>query len=405
MRQILSLCSRLRPHPKQQQRLAAACADFTHWDDLLRHAEEQGMGPLLHSHLTAIEVDLPDTFFRGLRFLCLRHQQANTLLMQCLHGLIEMLKEEGINCLVLKGAVLCKILYPDVGMRPMRDIDLLLAKEDVEHAHAFLLKNGFYRSTTVMPDDHYHLSPLYQPVGGMQICVELHHDLFPDCPPYYQSLPFADLYQNAQPFDVNGATGYALATEEMLWHLYQHGFHAPLTYEPYKLISSADIVSLVEEKFEEIDWGKIESIYPELFNALPVFHYLTPWNEKVLEKISIKGKAVSFGTGEPFNGWPRLRLSQQKERGFLEILHYTFLPGQWWLMVYYAPKGRFSYLWCKFYRHPKHVFWWVKLYWHIFITENLPSEDNATRKGLFLPVVKHLKQLSIVMYRKFQQEN
>ena len=216
---ILNLCARLRQHPAQHEQLAEACSAFSKWDALLRQAEEQGMGPLLHRHLSTLEADLPDTFLRGLRFLSLRHQQANTLLVKSLHGILDLLQSEGIPVLVLKGAALCRTLYPEVGLRPMRDIDLLLAKEDVLRAHVFLQQHGFVASTVPIPEDHFHLPALHQSVDGLQVCVELHHDLFPDCPPYYEKLDFAELYSNGLAFDVHGITAYTLATGEMLWHL------------------------------------------------------------------------------------------------------------------------------------------------------------------------------------------
>lgn len=317
--------------------------------------------------------------------------------------MLDLLEEEGIPSLVLKGAALCQILYPNPGLRPMRDIDLLLAKEDIQQAHAFLQKKGFRASTAAIPKDHFHLPPLYQNVDGLQICVELHHDLFPNCPPYYHSLPFAELYPNALTFDVDGVTAFTLATEEMLWHLYQHGFHAPLTYESYKLISVADIVSLVEKKLEEIDWVKIESVYPQLFKALPLFHYITPWNNDVLKKIPFKKRGVPSEVGERFTGWPHFRLSEQKEKGFMKILRHTFFPGQWWMLMYYSPKSRLSYIWSRLVRHPMHIFWWIKLYWKIYLKENSPpAGDDPEKKGSMVNRVKNAKILAIGMYRKFR---
>lgn len=360
---ILNLCARIEPHPLQRRQLITACDNFDQWDDLLYRVEEQGMGPLLHAHLTAAGVDVPPTFLRGLRFLCLRHQQANSLLMKSLHHVLSLLEAEGIPSLVLKGAALCQTLYPETGLRPMRDIDLFLAKEDVQHVHVLLQKKGFRILADVLPEGYYHLPPLFENIDGMQVCLELHHGLFPKDPPYYQSLPFAELSEHALAFEVGGVKAYTLANEEMLWHLYQHGFHAPLTYEPYKLISVADIVSLVEDKVDQLDWEKIRRMYPQLFRALPLFHHLTPWHEKVLRKIPYKKAMVVSGVGEPFKGWPRSKFIKQEEKGFLGVLYNTFFPGRWWLMLYYSTAGStFSTLWCSLIRHPIHILRWVKIY-------------------------------------------
>ena len=378
---ILNLCARIKTHDRQRHRLATACNNFKQWDGLLYQAEEQGMGPLLHMHLAAIDREVPDTFLRGLRFLSLRHQQANVLLMKSLRHVLSLLEAEGIPSLVLKGAALCQTLYPKIGLRPMRDIDLLLSEEDVHHAHAFLQKKGFQTSTTALPEGYFHLPPLLQNVDGMQVCFELHHGLFPNDPPYYQSLPFAGLHQNGLAFEIDGMTAYTLAAEEMLWHLYQHGFHAPLTYEHYKLISVSDIVSLVESKADELDWEKITTVYPQLFRALPLFHYLTPWNDNVLTKMPYKKSKAPSGVGESFTGWPRLKLRKRRDKGFLEISLLTFFPAQWWLMLYYSTGGGpLSTIWCRLVRHPMHILRWVKIYGSISLKAKAQPVGNDAGK-------------------------
>jgi len=401
---ILQCCARIEPSAVQSQLLVELCADFSEWNGLRYRAEAEGLGPLLHKHLAVVKGELPDSFYRGMLLLRVRHRHVNALLMKSLTTILELLEAEGTPVIVLKGAALCQTLYPDVGLRPMRDIDLLLSKEDVQHAHTFLQKNGFHTYSAVMPDDHFHLPPLYQDIDGVQICVELHHDLFPSCPPYYSAISFAGLYRDAIAFDAGGVMGYMFAIEEMLYHLYEHGFHPPLTYEPYKLISVADIVGLVEKEVSTIDWAKVESTYPRLFHALPFFHYLTPWSQEVLEKIPPLQSSVPAGVGQRFKGWPRVRIAAQKDKKIFDILRCTFSPVRWWVMIYYAPVGFFSTLQCRFVQHPKHVFWWVKLYWRIFLEANQPeaANDHDPEKNWSFPLFfRNSRILFVAMVRKF----
>lgn len=360
---LLNLCARGQSHDVQQQELAQVCKDFNAWDELLLAAEDHGMAPLLHMHLTKVKADFPEDFIRGLRLLTLRHKQANSLLMSCLQEILSVLESKGIPCLVLKGAALCQTVYRDIGLRPMRDIDLLLAKEDVHRAHA-LLESHDYRSTgDPLPEDYYHLPPLFKNLEGMRICVELHHGLFPDDPPYYQQLNIGELYQNRKRFEVGGVEAFTMADEDMLWHLFQHGFRAPLTYEPYRLISVADIVTVVEDRWADINWDKIARSYPQLLTILPLFHHITPWNTSVRLKNTFKTKRSVSAVGEPFNGWPRNTLPQFARHGFFNLLLKTIYPGQWWTMLYYGQDGRISSLmWCRIVTHPLHLLRWVKIY-------------------------------------------
>lgn len=380
-RSLLNLCARLEGHDLVYKQLAAACEKVEQWDELLFLAEEQGMAPLLYRHLQAVSGGVPDTFLRGLKLLCLRHRQANTFRMKTLQEILSLLNSAGIESLVLKGAVLCQTLYPEAGLRPMRDIDLLLTQEDAEHVHQLLREKGLRVSEELLPRDYFHLPALFQTVGGMEVCIELHHGLFPDDPPYYKHLPFAELCSESLDFTVNDVPAKTLGTEDMLWHLYQHGFHAPLTFEPYKLISAADIISLVEKNVEQLDWDKIRTVFPHLFRALPLFHHISPWHEKLAEKFVLPGGTSPPRVGESFVGWPRSKFMREDQRGFWKVVGDTFFPGSWWLRIYYGVSdSRFSIIMYRMIFHPIHILRWAKVYGIRFL-KRTTQRESGNREG------------------------
>lgn len=353
---ILFCCARPELRSTHREILISQHYSQINWEKLLELAEKHGLAPLFHKHLTTVGIELPVDFLRALRLLCIRHRQANELIMQGVRQALTLLEKEGIPALVLKGAALCKTLYPQIGLRPMRDVDLLLSQSDVRYAHTFLQENGLTVSNMNIPEDHYHLVPLYIEVDGFQVCIELHHALYPDIPPYTRSRPFNELYADSRLFDIGGSSARTLSLEDMLDHLYHHGFHVPLIHEPYKLISMADIIGILEKDVQVIDWQKIQRDYTQLFSALQYFHYLSPFSKEVLEKIPLSKQQPPARMGEPFTGWPRLRIAQLKEKGIIEIFRRTFMPGQWWLEMYYGPGSRLDFIWCLFFRHPLHIY-------------------------------------------------
>ncbi len=372
---LLQLCARIDPHPIQQKRLAKACIDFTAWDDLAQQAEAHGMAPLLLRQLSAAAIDLPNDFLRRLRLLALRHRQTNTLLTKALGNILSLLEAEGFKVLVLKGAALCHTLYPEPGLRPMRDIDLLLPWDQALAAHALLQRHGFKDRGDPTSELHLHLAALYKDMYGIQVCLELHRNLYPISPPHPVKVDFDSLYRNAESFTANGITVYTLGAEDMLWHLYQHGFHAPLTYDPFKLVSAADIIGFVEARLETIDWDQIQSEYPHLLAALPHLHHFTPWNNAVRERLGFEEESTPTGVGASFTGWPRRKLAALKGQSLRTISRDTFLPPEWWLRIYYAPTGRLGRLRVLLIEHPRHVFWWVNLYWGVFLQAALPEKN------------------------------
>lgn len=87
-----------------------------------------------------------------------------------LKNVCDVLEEEGIDHLPLKGAVL-RSLYPEPWMRTSSDIDILIKQEDVSRAEELLGQRLGYKAPT---DRTAHDISFYSPSG---VHVELHFDL------------------------------------------------------------------------------------------------------------------------------------------------------------------------------------------------------------------------------------
>ncbi|MBE0582421.1 MAG: nucleotidyltransferase family protein, partial [Desulfofustis sp.] len=283
-----------------------------------------------------------------------------------LQDLLTTLVAEGLSPLVIKGAALCHTLYPDPALRPMRDIDLLLAPEEAVRAQQVALSAGFDRHGTPTPDDHYHLPPLVKTVEGMKVCIEIHRALYPDCPPYYPRTDFERLLAGSAPFACGDLCCATLGAEEMLSHLYHHGFRMPLSYEPYKLINAADLIGFVEQQAEALDWSRLRREQPQLCTALSMMQHLTPWDpQRVPPGIIDPREASRRRRPLPYRGWPQRKIRQLKrdKLSLAAILKETFLPPLWWVKLYYGTRSRWQMLCCLGYLHPRHIFWWARLYY------------------------------------------
>jgi hypothetical protein len=365
-RPVLNLCARVTGHPEQYRLLEAAAAQVVDWQETIRQAESHGLAPLLLHHLTTADIAVPAEPRRSLMILARIHAHQARVRQAVLHELISPLATEGVSPLVIKGAALCHTLYPDPALRPMRDIDLLLAPDQAERAQQIALAAGFDRHGTPTPDDHYHLPPLVKIVEGMKVCIEIHRALYPDCPPYYPQTDFTRLLASSTSFECDGMRCATLGGEEMLRHLYHHGFRMPLSYESYKLINAADLIGFVELHAESLDWHRLFREEPHLRVALSMMQHLTPWDpQRVPAGIIEPGEASRRRRPLAYRGWPQRKIRQFKRDNlpFIAILKETFLPSPWWIKLYYGALGRWQTLWCYCFRHPNHVFWWVKLYY------------------------------------------
>ncbi len=327
------------------------------WPEVLAQANAHGLGPLLYFHLKTAEVGLPPEVKRELAGLYLRHRHANGVRAQVVAEILAAFQAEAIPALALKGFALAHLLYPEPGLRPMRDIDLLVKPAKARRAQALLAELGF--SAPLPPADSLpgkHMANATRQVAGLTISVELHHNLFNIAHPY--SLELDEIAAPPVSFALGNLTAYTLPHEEMLWHLCQH---LTLIGQPFRLIWLADIVGLAERFAPEIDWRRVERNYPQVLSALLLFHFITPLSEQLGRAAGLKIGPVPAGVGQEFQGWPARSIRQLRApgKGYGRILRDTFWPAEWWLRLYYGLGSARPLFWHRWLIHPLRVLGWV----------------------------------------------
>ncbi len=119
------------------------------WDSVRPHLEPEQLYdgelmrllPLVDAALSKYEIDEPlGARLRGVRR---RYWYENQLLKVRLAEAAAILAERGIDVLVLKGGDLAFRYYDDPGLRPMRDLDLLVPTTQTPDAFDALLTHGF----------------------------------------------------------------------------------------------------------------------------------------------------------------------------------------------------------------------------------------------------------------------
>jgi hypothetical protein len=361
---ILGLCARAVGNPAQYCRLVVETDGFTGWRWLPGKAELHGLGPLLYTHLKATDSLAPVDVWREIKGLYLRHRHANQLRAEALKEILQAFEAASIQSLALKGIALAHLVYPEPGMRPMRDIDLLVPEPEIEKAAQTLIQLG-YRSddqqARMLPPGHHHIPALGRQVEGMTLNVELHHRLYPEVH-YYPSYSFLELSERSVPFQLNGLAARTLGYEDLLEHVYRHALGPPLLGSDLRYVWIADLVSLVEKYVDSIDWERLKSQSPRTYNILPLLHFLTPWPEDVLHRLPFEMPSKPRDVGQDYNGWPRRRLAGRRRESAQAILRETFSPPEWWLRLFYGVGDRHSWLWNRWVRHPVHVLQWVGHY-------------------------------------------
>ncbi len=350
---LLTCCAQNHGHSIQYQQISALAQKVTDWQNIPKQAEAQGLGPLCYTYMQAAGVSLPQATKRELQGLVLRHRHANQVRTQTLVEILTAYRAAGIQTLLLKGAALAHLVYPQPGLRPMRDIDILVKKSDVRQAQTLLTKLGFEAplpSADTLPTKH--LMAATRHTEGMIVSLEVHHNLFHD--DYLTSMTMTDLSTAPLSFTLTtGQTAYTLGYEDMLWHLCHH--ISNIAY-PFRLIWLADIVGFAEKFTTEIDWRFIRQQYPRVLNILSLFHWMTPLSDRLQQSANLKvGNQHPQGIGFEFKGWPRYTFAQQRNQGYGPFLSNTLYPSEWWLRLYYGANYGPSLWWHRWIRHPLHI--------------------------------------------------
>jgi hypothetical protein len=101
------------------------------WNYLVRAADRQGIGPLVHEWLRRSEaVSIPVEALRKLADLYWTQHFRNRVLLAELARVTGAAESRNLRFIPLKGAVLATDFYPAPALRPMSDLDLLVRADD-----------------------------------------------------------------------------------------------------------------------------------------------------------------------------------------------------------------------------------------------------------------------------------
>jgi hypothetical protein len=176
----------------------------------------------------------------------------NLVLLHALKDVASALSEEGIGFVLLKGASLLGLLYPEIQLRPMTDVDLLIREKDWPKVRETLQSRGYRLPAAEAESWHaenwYH--QLVESSGTPPTNLEFHWNL--------ESVERSridpeELIHEAVPCDIEGAPYLRLSNHHLLVHLAVHLAHH---YQSPALIWVVDLRRLIERG--GLDWEKVE---------------------------------------------------------------------------------------------------------------------------------------------------
>ena len=256
------------------------------WADLININRDHRLGPILYHSLSRepiVEL-VPQGVVESLHAHYQLHRIRNLKAYQVLSEIVELLKSNNIDLVALKGAYLSIFAYPDIALRPLRDLDLLIPERQVIDAYDLLIANGFKREGLGNPKSVLTIShQLPVLVSSTGVAVELHHRVTEPAK-YKVCLMTQNIWSRAIMKKIGKVDVKFSSPEDLLIHLCEHAsIHHLFNNGPLIL---SDINYLVNT--HELDWVYILQVTKEYQYTRALLIVLMQASVKVNTKIPVQ---------------------------------------------------------------------------------------------------------------------
>lgn len=230
----------------------------TAWGEILDLARRNAVTPLLHRRLkpSYAHLEVPAAVQEELRKSYLMSGIRNTRLLGRLTPVLAALKTAGIDVVALKGVHLAELVYEEVALRPMVDVDLLVRPADLRPAAHQLRALGYGQGESPGAresghqdpiDENQHLTPFQRPAWPT---IELHYAI--EIPERRKNVDSDGLWARAVRVPLAGTDALVLSPEDLLLHLCTHtALHHAFSVN---LLHLWDIPVVVNRFGNDFDW-------------------------------------------------------------------------------------------------------------------------------------------------------
>jgi hypothetical protein len=196
----------------------------------------------------------------------------STVLLKELSNLLIALAEKDVNVILLKGAAFSIDLYSDPGIRPMRDVDFLIRKADLDKVTEALRLSCYRRYSPISRHniEDFHGEITFIQEKDKSIMIEPHWAISPEYA-YSCRIKTEDFWYRAKDVQLNGIDTLVLCPEDTILNLCLHLFQH---LRSIWLINACDIAELIRRYDKSIDWEDILKRVIEFRLCLPVRYSL-----------------------------------------------------------------------------------------------------------------------------------
>ena len=230
------------------------------WEQVIAVSSREGVAAIVYDRLrkNRLERFVPGPVLSRFESVYYTYSAQNILLFAELKQIIWELEQASVSAITLKGAFLAAVVYENVALRPMKDLDLLVKKQDVAKAVASLKHSGYLPIVDVkqqLKDPFAYSVTLQKENAGINtgVSLDLHWHILNTSWLMGLSAGSCDMqriWEAAQPVVINDIRILALSPEDLLICLAVNAF----THCYQRIILLVDFVMVLNHYQGKISW-------------------------------------------------------------------------------------------------------------------------------------------------------
>ena len=227
------------------------------WQRLAAVAVRHDLAPVLHARLKEGGIVPPTGVAEELRGYYLGSAARNMRLFHELGQILVALQRARLPVIPLKGACLAELVYRDIALRPMADLDLLVKSGDVAKAVAILRRSGYAPEAgfdAAAEQALNHGVPMSKADGTR---VDLHWSILPPrCHTDFAGDDLEGCWSRAESATIGGVAVLVMSPTDLLLHLSVHAsvFHR---FDDIRLRNFVDVAQVCARYGEFVDFERL----------------------------------------------------------------------------------------------------------------------------------------------------
>jgi hypothetical protein len=251
---LLLLCCQTEIDDKDKNEIIAIQKNDIDWDCFLEKARREGVSPLVFLRLPEIVINkknIPKYITEELKEDYYRSAIRNALIFEELKKVLGLFNQSKLQIIVMKGAALAEIIYGNLALRPMSDVDLLVKNEDLHQVDELLKKLEYSPADRSVDDVDFtstYLTTLdYRSPAKNSPSFHIHWHFVNSTVPsesYIGYIKMEDIWRDAVRTTIADIETWVMAPHHLLIHLSEHALR--VTHSLSKLSYFCDILILLK---------------------------------------------------------------------------------------------------------------------------------------------------------------